>query len=325
MMLGIFLASHLKKDFCIFLTAACALGLSGSAPAQTYPTTHVRIITAAAGGGSDFATRLIAAPLSAALGQPVIVENRGVLAADIAAKAPADGYTLLLVGQTLWMLPYMRDKVASNVADFAPVTTVTETWNILTVHPTVPANTVKALIDLARARPGELNYAISGNGSSVHIAGELFRSMANIKVARINYKASSQAVTELIAGQTQYMFGVPGSIMPHIKAGRLRALAISGAHATPLMPGLPPVAQTLPGYEVASRLALFVPVGTPAAIVARLNREIVHVINLPEVKEKFHEAQIEVVGDTPDALAAIIKAEIATMARVIKEAGIRAD
>jgi tripartite-type tricarboxylate transporter receptor subunit TctC len=181
------------------------------------------------------------------------------------------------------------------------------------------------LIDLAHARPGELNYAISGNGSSVHIAGELFSSMARIKVVRINYKGASQALTELIAGQTQYMFGVPGSVMPHIKAGRLRALAISGAHATPLMPGLPPVAQTLPGYEVASRLAIFVPAGTPAAIIARLNREIVRVVNRPEVKEKFHEAQIEVVGDTPEALAAMIKAEIATTAKIIKEAGIRAD
>jgi tripartite-type tricarboxylate transporter receptor subunit TctC len=181
------------------------------------------------------------------------------------------------------------------------------------------------LIDLARARPGELNYATSGNGSSVHIAGELFRTMARIQVARINYKGASQALTELIAGQTQYMFGVPGSLMPHIKAGRLRALAISGAKATPLMPGLMPVAQTLPGYEVASRLAVFAPVGTPQAIITRLNREIVRVLARAEVRDKFHETQIEVVGDTPDALAAMIKAEIASTAKTIKEAGIRAE
>jgi tripartite-type tricarboxylate transporter receptor subunit TctC len=314
-----------KKEFCMLLTAASVVGAPGAVSAQTYPTTHVRIITAAAGGGSDFATRLIAGPLGAALGQQVIVENRGLLAADVAAKAPPDGYTLLLVGQTLWMLPFMRDKVASNVADFAPVTTVTEASNILVVHPTVPAKSVQALIDLARARPGELNFAISGNGNSVHIAGEMFRSMARIEVARINYKGASQALTELIAGQTQYMFGVPGSVMPHVKAGRLRALAITGAAPTPLMPGLPPVAQTLPGFEVSSRLAIFAPAGTPAAIIARLNREIVRVVKLPEVKDKFHEAQIEVVGDTPEALAALIKAEIATTAKIIKEAGIRAD
>jgi tripartite-type tricarboxylate transporter receptor subunit TctC len=311
----------------IFLIGA-AVGMSGApcaVSAQSYPTAYVRIITAAAGGGSDFATRLIAGPLGAALGQQVIVENRGLLAADIAAKAPADGYTLLLVGQTLWMLPFMRDNVASNVSDFAPVTTVSETSNILVVHPAVPAKSVKALIDLARARPDELNFAISGNGSSVHISGELFRSMAHIKVVRINYKGASQALTELMAGQTHYMFGVPGSVMPHIKVGRLRALAISGARATPLMPGLPPVAHTLPGYEVASRLAIFAPAGTPAGIIARLNREVVRVLNLPEVKEKFHESQIEVVGDTPEALMAIIKSEIATTAKIIKDAGIRAD
>ena len=307
------------------LVIAIGVGVPNVLHAQAYPATHVRIITAGAGGGSDFATRLIAGPLSVALGQQVIVENRGLLAADIAAKAAPDGYTLLLVGQTLWMLPFMRDNVASNVTDFAPITTATETSNILVVHPAVPAKSVKALIDLARARPGEMNYAISGNASSVHIAGELFRSMAHINVARINYKGASQALTELIAGQTQYMFGVPGSIMPHIKAGRLRALAITGAKATPLMPGLPPVAQTLPGYEVASRLAIFAPAGTPPAIIARLNREIVRALNRPEVKEKFHETQIEVVGDTPEALAAMIKSEIATTARVIKEAGIRAE
>ncbi len=303
----------------LLLLLPCALW------AQTWPATHIRIITAGAGGGSDFATRLIAGPLGAALGQQVIVENRGLLAADVAAKAAPDGYTLLLSGQTLWLLPFMRDGVASNVSDFAPITTVTETSNILVVHPTVPAKSVRALIDLARARPGELNYATSGNGSSVHIAGELFRTMARIQVARINYKGASQALTELIAGQTQYMFGVPGSLMPHIKAGRLRALAISGAKATPLMPGLAPVAQTLPGYEVASRLAVFAPTGTPQTIIARLNREIVRVLARVEVRDKFHETQIEVVGDTPDALAAMIKAEIASTAKIIKEAGIRAE
>lgn len=316
---------EVKVKKMIGFLAACACSVPVAAWAQPYPTAVVRIITAGAGGGSDFASRLIAGPLGAALGQQVIVENRGLLAADVAAKAPPDGHSLLLSGQTLWLLPFMRDNVASNVTDFAPVTTATETCNILVVHPGLPAKSVKELIDLARARPGELNYATSGNGSSVHIAGEFFRTMAKLNVARINYKGASQALTELIAGHTQFMFGVPGSLMPHIKAGRLRALAISGARATPLMPGLPPVSQTLPGYEVASRLAVFVPAGTPPAIIARLNREIVRVVHLPEVKSKFHETQIDVVGDSPEALAAMIKAEIATTARVIKEAGIRAE
>ena len=315
----------MKIFFQLLAAGVSILAGAVAASAQSFPNTHVRIITAAAGGGSDFATRLIAGPLSAALGQQVIVENRGLLAADIAAKAPADGYTLLLSGQTLWLLPFMRDNVASNISDFAPITTATETFNILVVHPTVPAASVKALIELARARSDALNFATSGNGNSVHIAGELFKSMAHLKVLRINYKGASQALTELIAGQTQFMFGVPGSLIPHIKGGRLRALAITGAKSSALMPGLPTVAQALPGYEAVSRLAIFAPAGTPAAIVTRLNRELVRVLNLPEVKQKFHESQIEVVGDTPEALAAMINAEIATTAKVIKEAGIRAE
>lgn len=307
--------------------AACAIAalVPSSGFAQTYPASYVRIITAAAGGGSDFVTRLIAGPLGSALGQQVIVENRGLLAADVAAKAAPDGYTLLLSGQTLWLLPLMRDKVESSAEDFAPVTTASEAANILVVHPTVPANSVKALIDLARSRPGEINYATSGNGNSVHLAGELFRSMAALKAVRINYKSASQALTELMSGQTQFMFGVPGSVLPHIKSNRLRALAITSAKSSELMPGLPPVAQALPGYEATSRLAFFAPTGTPPAIVARLNREIVRIVNQPDIKKKFHESYIETVGDSPEALAAMIRADIARTAKIVKEAGIRAD
>jgi tripartite-type tricarboxylate transporter receptor subunit TctC len=184
---------------------------------------------------------------------------------------------------------------------------------------------VKALVELARARPGELNFATSGNGNSVHIAGELFKSMTGVDVARVNYKAASQALTDLIAGQTQFMFGVPGSVTPHVKAGRLRALAITGAKPSKLMPGLPTVAQTVPGYEVATRLAFFAPAGTPAPIVIRLNQEIVRVLSRPDVQEKFHAFGIETVGDSPEALGALIKDEIVRTGRVIKEAGIRAD
>jgi tripartite-type tricarboxylate transporter receptor subunit TctC len=301
------------------------LAILGSVSAQSYPVTRVRVITAAAGGGSDYAARLIAGPLGVALGQQVIVDNRGLLAADIAAKAPPDGYTLLLSGQTLWLLPFMRDNVASNASDFTPITTATETTNILVVHPTLPAGSVKALVELARARPGELNFATSGNGNSVHIAGELFKSMTGVNVARVNYKAASQALTDLIAGQTQFMFGVPGSVMPHVKAGRLRALAITGPKPSTLMPGLPTVAQTVPGYEVATRLAFFAPAGTPAPIITRLNQEIVRVLNRPEMQEKFHAFGIETVGDSPEALAALIKDEIVRTGKVIKDAGIRAE
>lgn len=312
------------RAYPLFLMVAMAT-VSAAVSAQSYPVKPLRIMTAAAGGGSDHATRLIAAPLGAALGQQVLVDNRGLLAADLAAKSPADGYTLLLTGQTLWLLPFMRDNVASNVTDFTPITTATETSNILVVHPTLPVKSVKGLVALAKARPSELNFATSGNGNSVHIAGELFKSMTGANVVRVNYKAASQALTDLIAGQTQFMFGVPGSVMPHVKAGRLRALAVTGAKPTQLVPGLPAVAESLPGYEVASRLAIFAPAGTPGPIVNRLNHEIVKILNQPEVKEKFHATGIEAVGDSPEALAALIKDEIDRMGKVIKAAGIRAN
>jgi tripartite-type tricarboxylate transporter receptor subunit TctC len=309
----------------LWLLSAILLAAAGAASAQSYPTRHLRIITAAAGGGSDFATRLIATPLGAALGQQVIVDNRGLIAADIAAKAPPDGYTLLLSGPTLWLLPFMRDNVASDVSDFTAITAATETANILVVHPTLPAKSVKGLIALAKARPGELNFATSGTGNSVHIAGELFKSMAGIDIVRINYKGATNALTDLMAGRTQLMFAVPGSSVPHVKAGRLRALAVTSAKPTPLAPGLPTVAETLPGFESVSRLAIFAPAGTPAPIVKRLNEEIVRALQRPEVKEKLLAAGIEPVGSTSEALAALIKSEVERMGKIIKAAGIRAD
>lgn len=302
-----------------------AMMAAGVASAQPYPSKHVRIITAAAGGGSDFATRLIATPLGAALGQQVVVDNRGLLAADIAAKAPPDGYTLLLSGPTLWLLPFMRDNVASNVSDFVGITALTETANILVVHPSLPVKSVKDLIALAKARPGQLNFATSGTGNSVHIAGELFKSMTGTDVVRVNYRGATNALTDLISGQTQFMFAVPGSSIPHVKSGRLRALAVTSAKPTALAPGLPTVAETVPGFESVSRLAVFAPAGTPAPIVNRLNQEIVRALKRAEVKEKLLAIGVEPVGSTPEALAALIKAEIERMGKVIKAAGIRAD
>ena len=299
--------------------------LASPAGAQTYPSKVVRIITAGAGGGSDFATRLIATPLGPALGQQVIVDTRGVVAADIAAKAPPDGYTLLLSGPTLWLLRFMRDNVASDIGDFVPITMATQTANILVVHPTLPVKSVKDLIALAKTKPGELNFATSGTGNSVHIAGELFKTTTGTNIVRVNYKGASQALTDLASGQTQLMFAVPGSVLPHVKTGRLRALAVTSAQPTPLAPGLPTVAATVPGYESVSYLAIFAPAGTPAAIVTKLSQEIVRVLQRPEVKEKFLATGIETVGSSPEAAAKLIDAEIARMGKVIKAANIRAD
>jgi tripartite-type tricarboxylate transporter receptor subunit TctC len=314
----------LKRAICATLLACCPATF-GAAWADTYPSKVVRIVTAAAGGGSDFASRLIAAPLSASLGQQVIVDNRGLLAADIAAKAAPDGYTLLLSGPTLWLLPFMRDNVATDARDFAPITMATQTVNILVVHPALPVGSVNALVSLAKAKPGALNFATSGTGNSVHIAGELFKAMSGCDIVRINYKGASQALTDLAAGQTQLMFGVPGSVMPHVKSGRLRALAVTSAKASPLAPGLPTVAAAVPGYESVSYLAILAPSGAPAAIVTRLHQEIARVLNQAGVRDKFMAASIETLGSSPETTTALIKAETARMGKVIKAANIRAD
>ena len=316
--------SFAVKFFLVGLLLGCTLPPQ-SAWAQTYPSKPLRIITAEAGGGSDFATRLLAGPLAAALGQQVLVDNRGLLAAEVAARAPADGYTLLLSGATLWLQVYLREKVPYQMSDFAPVSLATRAPNILVTHPQVPAKSVQALIALAKARPGELNYATSGNGNSVHLAGEMFRLMTGVDSVRVNYRGAARALTDLSAGQVQLMFGVPGSVSPHVKAGRLAALAVTSAEPSPLAPGLPLVAATVPGYESVSYLAMFAPTGTPAAVAARLNDEVVRVLRRPEVREKFLISGIEPATGTPEQLASLVRADMNKMGPMIKAAGIRTD
>ena len=293
--------------------------------AQTWPAKPVRIITVEAGGGSDFATRVIAPAVSASVGQPVVVDNRGLLAAELASKAPPDGYTFLLIGSTLWLLPFMRDKVPYEIAQFTPVSMATRTANILVVPPSLPVKSVADVIALARAKPGELNYGVSGMGSSVHIASELFKSMTGVNIVRVNYKASARALTDLIAGQIQIMFAVPGSGLPHVKSGRLAAVAVTSAQPWPLAPGLPTVAATVPGYESVSWLAVFAPAGTPPQIVNRMSAEIARALQRQDVKEKFMASSMETVGSSPDELAAVVKSESARLGRMIRDAGIRAD
>lgn len=307
----------------VTLLASC--GIAGFVHAQAYPVKPLRIITAEAGGGSDFVTRLIAPGLAANLGQQVIVDNRGLMAAEIASRAAADGYSLLLSGGTLWLLNLMRDKVPYDIDDFVSVSLATRTANILVVHPSLPAKSVKELVALAKARPGDLNYATSGNGNSVHIAGELFKMMTGAQMVRVNYKGAGRALTDLMAGQVQLMFAVPGSSMPHVTAGRLRALAVTSAQPSPLLPGLPTVAATLPGYETVALLAIFAPAGTPAPIVGRLSQEVARVLQRDDIRAKLAATGIEALGSSPEALAALVKDEIVRMGKVIKTAGIRAD
>lgn len=294
---------------------------------QDYPSKPVRIVAPGGGGSSDLTARLIAQGLPAGLGQQVIVENRpSRIAAEFVSRAAPDGYTLLAAGATVWIGPLLEKTPYDPVRDFSPITWTMRMPNILVVHPSLPAKSVKELISLAKARPGELNYASGSTGSSTHLPAELFKAMAGINIVRVNYKGAGSAISALIAGEMQLMFGTAPSVAPHVKSGRLRALAATSAQPTELAPGLPTVAASgVPGYEAASIIGIFAPAGTSATIIHRLNQEIVRLLNRADVKERFLRAGGEVVGSSPEEFAVTVKSDIAKWGKVIKDAGIRAD
>jgi len=319
-----------------FRKIACAAGLAGvvaleagAASLQEFPSRPIRIVTAEIGGGNDFAARIIAQGIMPALGKPVIVENRGgsvVVSAQIVGKALPDGHTLLLYGSNLWILPFMRDRVPYDpIMDFSPITNATSSPCVLVVHPLLPAKSTAELIALAKARPGQLNYA-GASGGIIHIAAELFKSMAGLDMVYVPFKGGSPALMALVGGQVQLMFPTAGTVAPHLKSGRFRALAITSAQRSPLFPDLPTIAASgLPGYESVARFAVLAPAKTPPAVINRLNLEIVRVLAMADVREKFHNAGIETVGGTPAQLAATMKSDMARLGKLIKAAGIRAE
>ncbi|HKA38468.1 MAG TPA: tripartite tricarboxylate transporter substrate binding protein [Burkholderiales bacterium] len=304
---------------------ALAAALCGDALAQAWPARPVRIVVTGVGSGGDFAARLIAQGVSPALGQQIIVDNRGSgnLPAEIVAKSPPDGYTLCLSASPLWITPFLRPTPYDPLKDFAPVTLVVTSPNILVVHPSLPVKSVKELLALIRSRPGALNYATSGIGGSGFLAAELFKSMARADMVRINYKSGGLAITELMSGEVQLFFANAGNVAPHMKSGRLRALAVTSLKPSPLLPELPTVAAGgLPGYEVVSVQGIFAPARTPEAVIARLNQEIVPFLRRPDVKDRFFAAGMEPLGSPPAALADTVRSEMDRLGKVIKAAGI---
>lgn len=309
---------------CVFSICLIALKM-GVVSGQDYPNQPVRIMTSAPGGGSDIAARMIAQRISGPLGQPVIIENRpGTLSIDAAARAQPDGYTLLLYGSVIWVEPLLRARPQWDpLRDFAPITTVTRSPNIAVVHPSLPVKTVKSFIALAKSRPGELNYSSALIGSTQHLAGELFKSMAGVNMVHVPYKGSVAALNAVLSGEVQLMFPTIPSAMPLIKAGRLRALGVTSAEPSALAPGVPTVAASgLPGYESASILGILAPARTPPAVINRLNHEIVQVLKAPDTKEKFFSMGLETIDSSPEQLAATIKSEVVKWSKVIKEAKI---
>ena len=306
--------------------------LASSALAATdiaYPNKPIRMLASGVGGGGDFAARVIAQGLIASWGQQVVVDNRpaGVIPGQIVANAAPDGYTLLVTGSILWIGTFMYNNVPYDpVRDFAPVTLAVSSPSVLVVPSTVNANSVGDLIKLARSKPGEFNYATAGTGSSMHLAGELFKAMAGVHIVRVNYKGGGAALNDLLSSQVQIAFGSVASVSPHVKTGRLKALAVTSLRPSALFPELPTIAASgVPGYESVVTSGIFAPTNTPGAVVQRLNKEIVRVLALPDVKDKFFNSGVETVGTTPEEFASRIRAEMARLGKVIREAGIRAE
>jgi tripartite-type tricarboxylate transporter receptor subunit TctC len=301
--------------------------MPGAAAGQAYPTRAIRIVTAPAGAGNDFVARVIAQGLTGGLGQQLVVDNRPAgIVGELVAKAPPDGYTLLALGSVLWLTPLLQDNVGYDpVKDFAPVSLTARSVNLLVVHPSVPAGSVKELIALGRARPGQLNYATGGTGSSNHLGAELFNAMARIKMVRIAYKGSGPAINDMISGQVHVMFPTTAAAMPHVKSGRLKALAVTSLQPSALAPGLPAVAESgLPGYESVVIYGLFAPAKTPAPVINRLHAELVQFRQSGGAADKLLPAGVEVVAGPPAELAAAIKSEMTRIAKLIKDTNLRA-
>ncbi len=311
--------------------AGMVLGLA-PAQAQQYPGKPVRLIVPfPPGGGTDTLARIYGQKLAEIFGQQVVIDNRpgaGTnIGAEIAAKAPPDGYTLLMGNIAHAINVTLYNKLAYDfVKDFAPVTLLASTPNILVVHPSVPAKSVKELIALARARPGQLDYASSGGGSSSHLAAELFNNMAGVKMTHVPYKGGGPAVIALVGGQVSVGFATTPSVITHVKAGKMRGLGVTTAQRSPSTPELPTISEAgVPGYEAGTWYGLLVPAGTPKEIVARLHAESVKLLKLPDVKDRLDATGFEAIGNTPDQFAAYIRSEIEKWAKVVKVSGARAD
>ncbi|MGL5005199.1 MAG: Bug family tripartite tricarboxylate transporter substrate binding protein [Casimicrobium sp.] len=322
----------LKKTFCVLLGALCA-SLSVAAYAQSaFPNKPVKIIVPSApGDGSDIMARLIAQKLQERWGQPVTVENRpgagGVVGTEAAAKSAADGYTVIVgnagshaINQALYpKLPYDVTR------DFAAVTMLVSAPNAFVVNPNVPAKTVAEFIALAKKEPNKFSFASGGNGSSAHLNGEMLKMMAGIDMQHIPYKGASPAITDVMGGQAQLMIGNLPPMLPHIKSGKLRLLAVTTPKKFAAVPDAPPMAETVAGFESLAWFGVFAPSATPKDIIAKWHTDTVAVLAMPDVKEKIVQLGFDVVGNTPDQYATIVKSDIAKWTKVVKASGAKPD
>lgn len=306
-------------------------GLLAAVPAlAAYPERPVRFIVAqAAGGNADFVARMVAGELAKQLGQQFVVDNRsggggGVLAAEIVAKANPDGYTMLLVGSSFGVNPSIYKKLPyDSERDLAPVTLASTATQILVVNPSLGVTTVADLIKLAQAKPGELNFGSSGNGGGPHLAGELFNLMAKTRMTHVPYKGASGSILDLLSGRIQVVFATMPSVMSHVRAGKLRGVAVTSLERSQLVPDLPTISEAgLKGFQSGTWQGIFVPRGTPEPVIRLLNQKIVAIVHSPEVRKRFEVEGGVPVGNTPQQFAVWLRAEIAKWAKVVKAANI---
>ena len=306
-----------------------ALVASSPAPAQPWPAKPMRIVVPfPPGGGTDIGTRILAQKLQEAWGQAVVVENKpgaaGIVGTELTAKSAPDGYTFMMgnIGTHAINVSLYRQLSYDPVKDFAPVSMVADLPLLLLVHPSVPAKSVRELIALAKSQPGKLNFSSSGAGGSMHVAAELFKSMAGVDMVHIPYKGGAPAVADLISGQVPLSFATVLETIQFVKAGKVRALAVTNDRRSIALPDLPTISEAgLPGYQSISWLALFAPAGTPRDIVNKMSAETVRILKLPDVRERLLAQGAEPIGSTPEQLAAILAQDIAKYAKVIRESG----
>jgi len=323
----------------MFRAAAClaaAFALVGAAPsaqAQAYPSKPVRIIVPSPpGDGSDLMARAIGDKLSAAWNTPVVIDNRtgagGRVGAEAAAKAPADGYTLIMgnAGSHGINAALYADLSYDIERDFAPITQVMRAPNVLVVSPSLPVSNVRELVALFKANPAKYSYGSGGNGSSAHLSAELFKSMAGVDVVHVPYKGASPALTDVIAGRVVMFIGNLPPAMPHIKSGNVKALAVTTAQRSPLVPDVPTLAESgMPGFETVAWFGLFAPTGTPKAVVDKMQAEVARIVREPDIRERIAALGGEPVGNKPEEFAAIVSGDVAKWKKVVKDANVHVD
>lgn len=305
--------------------AVMMLGASGVS-GQDYPSKPIRIYSNMPGGVFDFMARVIAQGLTSPLGQPVIVDNRpgNIIPAEIVSKAPPDGYSLLSHGVPLATGALVQKMPYDPMTDFAPISWTSSAPLVVTVHPSVPAKSVKELIALAKARPGDLNYASTSTGGTPHLATELFKYMTGTNITHIPYKGAGAAMIDVLSGRVHLIFAVPNAVVAHMKSGKLRGLAVTSAEPSVLLPGLPTVAASgLPGYESVGIYGVFAPAKTPDAIVRRLSEEIARVLGTEDARKRLLGSGLEPIGSSAEQFADKFRSERLRMEKVIKAAGIR--